>query len=116
MALPGRFETMRRYVGAAPQAAGERFGLQAFPRDVALSQGHYDPHIELLVHVEGGEIGSVITCDAEGAVVGPVCHDEFVFQRAHITLSFAKPLLADWRAMESRSRQLLMSFSASAGQ
>ena len=31
LALPARFETMRRYVGAAPQAAGERFGLQVFP-------------------------------------------------------------------------------------
>ena len=90
LALPARFETMRRYVGAAPQAAGERFGLQVFPRDAALSQGHYDPHLELLAHVEGGEIRSLITCDAEGAVVAPVCHDEFVFQRAHITLSFAQ--------------------------
>jgi hypothetical protein len=116
MALPGRFETMRRYAGAAPQAAGERFGLQVFPRDAALSQGHYDPHLELLVHVEGGEIRNMITCAAEGAVVAPVCHDEFVFQRAHITLSFVKPLLEDWRAMETRSQQLLMSFSASAGQ
>jgi len=116
MALPGRFETMRRYVGAAPQAAGERFGLQEFPRDAALSQGHYDPHLELLVHVEGGEIASMITCDADGAVVLPVCHDEFVFQRAHLTLSFVKPLLGDWQAMETRSRQLLTSFSASAGQ
>jgi len=115
MALPGRFETMRRYVGAAPQPAGERFGLQVFPRDAALSQGHYDPHLELLVHGENGEIRNMVTCDAEGAVATPVCHDEFVFQRAHITLSFAKPLLEDWRAMETRSQQLLMSFSASAG-
>ena len=111
MALPGRFETMRRYVGAAPQAAGERFGLQEFPRDAALSQGHYDPHLELLVHVESGEIRSIIICDAEGAAIAPVCHDEFVFQRAHITLSFVKPLLEDWRSMETSSQQLLVSFS-----
>ncbi|MFI5019024.1 MAG: hypothetical protein ACHQHK_13830, partial [Dongiales bacterium] len=99
LALPARFETKRRYVGA----------------DAVLSQGHYDPHLELLAHVEGGEIRSLITCDAEDAVVAPVCHDEFVFQRAHVTLSFLKPLLEDWRAMETRSQQLLMSFSASAG-
>lgn len=113
MALPARVETMRRYIGAAPQAAGERFGLQVFPRDAVLSQGHYDPHLELLVHVEGGEIRSVVTCDIEGAAIAPVCHDELVFHRAHITLSFAKLLLEDWRAMESRSQHLLMSFSAS---
>jgi hypothetical protein len=116
MALPGRFETTRRYIGAAPQASGERFGLRVFPRDAVLSQGHYDPHLELVAHIESGEIRSMITCDAEGAVVAPVCHDEFVFQRAHITLSFAKPLLEDWRAMEMRSQQLLMSFSASGNQ
>ncbi|HSY88223.1 MAG TPA: hypothetical protein VLA85_16780 [Verrucomicrobiae bacterium] len=113
LALPARFETMRRYVGAAPQAAGERFGLQVFPRDAVLSQGHYDPHLELLVHAESGEIRSVVTCDIEGAAIGPVCHDELVFHRAHITLSFAKALLEDWQAMEIRSQQLLMSFSAS---
>jgi hypothetical protein len=116
LALPARFETMRRYIGAAPQAAGERFGLQVFPRDAVLSQGHYDPRLELLAHIEGGEIRSMIACDAEGTVVAPVCHDELVFKRAHITLSFVKPLLEDWRAMEMRSQQLLMSFSASAGQ
>ena len=56
LALPARFETMRRYVGAAPLAAGERFGLQLFPRDAALSQGHYDPHLDLFAHIEGGEV------------------------------------------------------------
>jgi hypothetical protein len=113
LALPARFETMRRYIGAAPQAAGERLGLQFFPRDAALSQGHYDPHLELLAHLESGEIRSMITCDAEGAAIAPVCRDELVFRRAHITLSFAKPLLEDWREMEIRSQQLLMSFSTS---
>jgi hypothetical protein len=113
LALPARFETMRRYIGAAPQAAGERFGLQVFPRDAALSQGHYDPHLELLAYVEDGAIGSVIICDIEGTTLAPLCHDELVFQHAHITLSFAKPLLKDWRAMEIRSQQLLISFAAS---
>jgi hypothetical protein len=112
LALPARFETMRRYVGAAPAAAGERFGLQLFPRDAVLSQGHYDPHLELLAHVEGGEVRSVITCDPDGGALLPGCHDEFVFRQAHITLGFSKPLLADWRLMEIRSRQLLLSFSA----
>jgi hypothetical protein len=113
LALPARFETMRRYVGAAPQPAGERFGLQVFARDAVLSQGHYDPHLELLVRDEDGEIGSVVTCDIEGAAIAPVCHDEFVFHRAHITLSFAKSLLEDWQAMETRSQQLLLSFTGS---
>ncbi len=113
LALPARFETMRRYVGATPQPVGERFGLQVFARDAVLSQGHYDPHLELLVHAEGGEIGSVVVCDIEGAAIAPVCHDEFVFQHAHITLSFAKSLLEDWQAMETRSQQLLLSFTGS---
>jgi hypothetical protein len=116
LALPARFETMRRYVGATPQPVGERFGLQAFPRDAVLSQGHYDPHLELLVHAEGGEIGSVVVCDIGGTTLVPLCHDEFVFQHAHITLSFAKMLLEDWRAMEIRSQQLLMSFAVNASQ
>jgi hypothetical protein len=116
LALSARFETMRRFVGAVPQAAGERFGLQVFPRDAALSQGHYDPRLELLAYIESGEIRSMITCDAEGATLAPVCHDEFVFQHAHITLSFAKTLLEDWRAMGIRSQQLLISFSASDSQ
>ena len=111
LALPARFETMRRYVGAAPVAVGERYGLQSFPRDVVLSQGHYDPHLELFAHLEGGAIRSVITCDPDGSVPAPACHDEFVFQRAHITLGFAKALLPDWRTMEIRSQQLLLSFA-----
>jgi hypothetical protein len=111
LALPARFETMRRYVGAAPAAAGERFGLQLFPRDAVLSQGHYDPHLELLAHVEAGEIRSIITCDRNASSIAPGCHDEFVFRQAHITLGFSKALLADWRLMEIGSRQLLLSFS-----
>ncbi|HEX4572492.1 MAG TPA: hypothetical protein VH184_18810 [Dongiaceae bacterium] len=111
LALPARFETMRRYVGAAPKAAGERFGLQLFPRDAALSQGHYDPHLDLFAHVEGGEVRSVIICDPDGSELPPNCHDELVFQHAHITLSFAKLRLAEWHAMETRSQQLLLSFS-----
>ena len=114
LALPARVETMRRYIGAAPQAAGQRFGLQVFSRNAMLSQGHYDPHLELLVHAEGGEIRSVVVCDVEGAAIETVCHDELVFHRAHITLSFAKALLAEWQVMESRSQQLLMSFSRNA--
>jgi hypothetical protein len=67
--------------------------------------------VELLVHVESGEIKSVVTCDIEGATIAPVCHDELVFHRAHITLSFSKALLEDWREMEIRSQRLLISFS-----
>ena len=111
LALPARFETMRRYVGAAPKAAGERFGLQLFPRDAVLSQGHYDPHLELFAHLEGGEVRSIIICDPDGSELPPNCHDELVFRHAHITLSFAKPRLAEWQAMEIRSQQLLLSFS-----
>jgi hypothetical protein len=112
LALPARFETMRRYVGAAPKAAGERLGLQLFPRDAVLSQGHYDPHLDLFAHVEGGEVRSIITCDPDGSELPPSCHDELVFQHAHITLSFAKPRLAEWQAMETRSEQLLLSFES----
>ena len=111
LALPARFETMRRYVGAAPKAAGERFGLQLFPRDAVLSQGHYDPHLELFAHLEGDEVRSIIICDPDGSELPPNCHDELVFRHAHITLSFAKPRLAEWQAMEIRSQQLLLSFS-----
>jgi len=112
LALPARFETMRRYIGAAPKAAGERFGLQLFPRDAALSQGHYDPHLDLFAHVEGGEVRSIIICDPDGSELPPNCHDELVFQHAHITLGFAKPRLAEWQAMEIRSQQLLLSFES----
>ena len=112
LALPARFETMRRYIGAAPEAAGERFGLQLFPRDAALSQGHYDPHLDLFAHVEGGEVRSIIICDPDGSELPPNCHDELVFQHAHITLGFAKPRLAEWQAMEIRSQQLLLSFES----
>jgi hypothetical protein len=111
LALPARFETMRRYVGAAPKAVGERFGLQLFPRDAALSQGHYDPHLDLFAHLDGGEVRSMILCDTDGSELPPNCHDELVFQHAHITLSFAKLRLAEWQAMEIRSQQLLLSFS-----
>jgi hypothetical protein len=111
LALPARFETMRRYVGAAAAPAGPLFGLQRFPRDAAMSRGHYDPHLELLAYIDGGEIRSMITCDAAAGALMPVCHDEFVFTRAHVTLSFMRSMLADWRAMESRSQQLLLSFS-----
>jgi hypothetical protein len=111
LGLPARFETMRRYVGAAPKAAGERFGLQLFPRDAVLSQGHYDPHLELFAHLEGGEVRSIIICDPDGSELPPNCHDELVFRHAHITLGFAKPRLAEWQAMEIRSQQLLLSFS-----
>lgn len=110
LALPARFEIMRRYVGAAPAAVGERYGLQLFPRDAVLSQGHYDPHLELFAHFQGSEIRSVITCDSDGSVLAPNCHDEFVFEHAHVTLGFGKALLPDWHAMEIRSRQLLLSF------
>jgi hypothetical protein len=112
LALPARFETMRRYVGAAPKAVGERFGLQLFPRDAVVSQGHYDPHLELLAHVEDGEVRSIIICDPDGSELPPSCHDELVFRHAHITLGFAKPRLAEWRAMESRSQLLLLSFES----
>jgi len=112
LALPARFETMRRYVGAAPLAAGERFGLQLFPRDAALSQGHYDPHLDLFAHIEGGEVRSMILCDPDGSELPPNCHDELVFRHAHITLGFAKPRLAEWQAMEIRSQQLLLSFES----
>ena len=99
LALPARFETMRRYVGAASLATGERFGLQLFPRDAALSQGHYDPHLDLFAHIEGGEVRSMILCDPDGSELPPNCHDELVFQHAHITLSFAKPRLAEVERM-----------------
>ena len=112
LALPARFETMRRYVGAAPKPAGERFGLQLFPRNAVLSQGHYDPHLELFAHVEGDEVRSIIVCDPDASELPPNCHDELVFQHAHITLSFAKPRLAEWQAMEIRSQQLLLSFES----
>ena len=112
LALPARFETMRRYVGAAPKPVGERFGLQLFPRDPILGQGHYDPHLDLFAHVEGGEVRSIIICDPEGSELPPNCHDEIVFQHAHITLSFAKLRLAEWQAMETRSQQLLLSFES----
>ena len=112
LGLPARFETMRRYVGAAPKPVGERFGLQLFPRDPILGQGHYDPHLDLFAHVEGGEVRSIIICDPEGSELPPNCHDEIVFQHAHITLSFAKPRLAEWQAMETRSEQLLLSFES----
>jgi hypothetical protein len=112
LALPARFETMRRYVGAAPLAAGERFGLQLFPRDAALSQGHYDPHLDLFAHIEGGEVRSMILCDPDGSELPPNCHDELVFQHAHITLGFAKLRLAEWQAMETRSQLLLLSFAS----
>ena len=115
LALPARFETMRRYVGAAPKAAGESFGLQIFPRDAVLSQGHYDPHLDLFAHFEGGELRSMIVCDPDGSELPPSCHDELVFRHAHITLSFAKPRLAEWQEMEVQSQQLLLSF-AQAGQ
>ena len=112
LALPARFETMRRYVGAAPKPAGERFGLQLFPRDAALSQGHYDPHLDLFAHLDGGEVRSMILCDTDGSELPPNCHDELVFRHAHITLGFAKPRLAEWQAMEIRSQQLLLSFES----
>ena len=112
LALPARFETMRRYVGAAPKPAGQRFGLQLFPRDAVLSQGHYDPHLELFAHVEGDEVRSIIICDADGSELPPNCHDELVFRHAHITLGFAKPRLAEWQAMETRSQLLLLSFAS----
>jgi len=112
LGLPARFETMRRYVGAAPKAAGERFGLQLFPRNAVLSQGHYDPHLELFAHVEGDEVRSIIVCDPDASELPPNCHDELVFRHAHITLGFAKPRLAEWQAMEIRSQQLLLSFES----
>ena len=111
LGLPARFETMRRYVGAAPKAAGQRFGLQLFPRDAVLSQGHYDPHLDLFARFEGGEVRNIIVCDPDQSELPPACHDELVFQHAHITLNFAKPRLAEWQAMEIRSQQLLLSFS-----
>ena len=112
LALPARFETMRRYVGAAPKPAGERFGLQLFPRNAVLSQGHYDPHLELFAHVEGDEVRSIIVCDPDASELPPNCHDELVFRHAHITLGFAKLRLAEWQAMETRSEQLLLSFES----
>ena len=54
----------------------------------------------------------MILCDPDGSELPPSCHDELVFQHAHITLSFAKPRLAEWQAMETRSEQLLLSFES----
>jgi len=110
MALPARLETMRRYVGAAPRAAGQIYGLLAYPRDAIASQGHYDPHLELFARLEAGQVASVIICDAEGGLPQAACRDEFVFLQAHITLTFPGRLLADWKAMEVRSKELLASF------
>jgi hypothetical protein len=98
MALPLRFETMRRYVGAGA-SAGKRYGLQLYPRDPAASRGHFDPHLELMAHFEVGEVRSLITCAPAHGLLPPLCRDELVLRGAHITLDFPKPLLAEWRAM-----------------
>src|SRR5439155_5622223 len=105
MSLDRRFETMRRFVGA-DGALGERFGLTFFPRDERLSQGHYDPHLELLARFEDEHLQTIVTCDIPGSVAKPRCDAEFIFRKARITLHFAKPLLKEWRDMEMRAQKL----------
>jgi hypothetical protein len=115
MSLDQRFETMRRFVGAGG-AVGERYGLAFFPRDENLSRGHYDPHLELLAYFDGAHPQTIVTCDVPGSALKLSCRGEFVFRSARITLRFAKPLLKDWQAMETRAQALLLSFAAPAGQ
>ena len=111
MSLPARFETMRRYVGAAETARGEIDGLQFYPRDEVLSRGHYDPGLELLARVVDGDVASMIICGADGGLVAGSCHDEFLFRQARISLSFPRASLGNWQAMEVGAQRLLLSFA-----
>ena len=88
--------------------------MSLYPRDEGLSRGHYDPHLELLAYGEGGHLQTIIICDVPGSALKLSCHGEFIFRNARITLHFAKPLLKDWRLMETRAQALLLSFAETA--